>query len=304
MVFFGKARWEDHAAEHGAHGDFKPHESPWIMLTPLVVLAGLAAVGGIIQLPDVTWLPDSFTHHLEHWLEPVVEFGEANIDGTWAVRQQDDPDAHRHAPPPSPGSSSPGWSTSGTASRPSSRPCSPTPGTTTGPSPTSWAARGGRRSRAPPGSTPTSSTAPSTAPARVVRDVAGELRKGQSGYVRGYAGIIGIGVVAAPRLVRRRQGDPLVDGRRASPSSRRSSWRPVAGAFAVALVGRPPARARQAGRAAGQRRSRPPSACGCSSSSTPRDPGFQFVSQARVDRGRGASRGTSASTASRCSSSC
>ena len=26
MVFFGEARWEDHAAEHGAHGEFKPHE--------------------------------------------------------------------------------------------------------------------------------------------------------------------------------------------------------------------------------------------------------------------------------------
>ena len=30
---------------------------------------------------------------------------------------------------------------------------------------------------------------------RAVRGAAGELRKGQSGYVRGYAGIIGIGVV-------------------------------------------------------------------------------------------------------------
>ncbi|MGH9272372.1 MAG: hypothetical protein ACRDZ2_13980, partial [Ilumatobacteraceae bacterium] len=29
----------------------------------------------------------------------------------------------------------------------------------------------------------------------VVRDTAGELRKGQSGFVRAYAGFIGIGVV-------------------------------------------------------------------------------------------------------------
>ncbi len=27
MVFFGEAKWEDHAGEHGAHGEFKPHES-------------------------------------------------------------------------------------------------------------------------------------------------------------------------------------------------------------------------------------------------------------------------------------
>ena len=51
MVFFGKARWQDRADEHGAHGDAKPHESPWIMLTPLVVLALLSIVGGVIQLP-------------------------------------------------------------------------------------------------------------------------------------------------------------------------------------------------------------------------------------------------------------
>ena len=51
MVFFGEARWEDHAEEHGAHGEFKPHESPPIMLFPLVVLAVLSTVGGLIQLP-------------------------------------------------------------------------------------------------------------------------------------------------------------------------------------------------------------------------------------------------------------
>ena len=38
---------------HGAHGEFKPHESPPTMLLPLVVLAGLSMVGGIIQLPSL-----------------------------------------------------------------------------------------------------------------------------------------------------------------------------------------------------------------------------------------------------------
>ena len=84
MVFFGKARWEDHAEEHGAHGEFKPHESPPVMLLPLVVLAGLSIIGGLLQLPHVSWLPDAWTGKLEQWLEPVVEFGEANISGTWA----------------------------------------------------------------------------------------------------------------------------------------------------------------------------------------------------------------------------
>ena len=67
MVFFGKSRWHDAHEEHGAHGDFVPHESPKIMLLPLVALGGLAIVGGAINLP--------FSHNTEKltsWLEPVI----------------------------------------------------------------------------------------------------------------------------------------------------------------------------------------------------------------------------------------
>jgi NADH-quinone oxidoreductase subunit L len=84
LVFFGESHWEDHAEEHGAHGEFKPHESPPVMLFPLVVLAALSVVGGIIQLPDVAWIPDDIKDKLASWLAPVVEFGEASIDGTFA----------------------------------------------------------------------------------------------------------------------------------------------------------------------------------------------------------------------------
>ncbi len=75
MVFYGKARWHDAHEEHGAHGDLvegagsglAPHESPWTMVAPLVVLAVLSIVGGAINLP--------FSHSTERlviWLEPVV----------------------------------------------------------------------------------------------------------------------------------------------------------------------------------------------------------------------------------------
>jgi NADH-quinone oxidoreductase subunit L len=84
LVFFGKARWESHAEEHGAHGEFKPHESPPVMLIPLVVLAGLSIIGGFLQLPDVDWVPDTMSGRLQSWLEPVVEFGEVSLEGTWA----------------------------------------------------------------------------------------------------------------------------------------------------------------------------------------------------------------------------
>lgn len=106
MVFFGEAKWQDRAAEHGAHGELitgadgedteaahdaadahgghevTPHESPWIMLIPLVVLAGLSIVGGFIQLP----FTDS-THRLEHWLHHLVP-GEADIHESWAYENK------------------------------------------------------------------------------------------------------------------------------------------------------------------------------------------------------------------------
>ncbi len=83
MVFYGKANWHDHSEEHGAHGDHTPHESPWTMVTPLVVLAGLSMVGGVMQLPF-----SKETHWLEHWLEPVVHRAEADIKGTWAYNNK------------------------------------------------------------------------------------------------------------------------------------------------------------------------------------------------------------------------
>jgi NADH-quinone oxidoreductase subunit L len=83
MVFFGEARWNDHSEENGAHGDFKPHESPKVMLAPLVVLAGLSVVGGVMQLPFSKNL-----HFLEKWLEPVIEFGEADIHHSWAYENK------------------------------------------------------------------------------------------------------------------------------------------------------------------------------------------------------------------------
>jgi NADH-quinone oxidoreductase subunit L len=57
---------------HGdAHGGGEPHESPWTMWVPLVVLALLAMVGGFMNLPfndDVKFLGT--------WLEPVVHGAE------------------------------------------------------------------------------------------------------------------------------------------------------------------------------------------------------------------------------------
>ena len=53
MTFTSPKRWLD---------DVHPHESPRVMTTPLIVLAALSVLGGVLILGD--WI--------EHWLEPVV----------------------------------------------------------------------------------------------------------------------------------------------------------------------------------------------------------------------------------------
>ena len=53
MTFIGEKRWEK---------DAHPHESPMVMTIPLMVLAALSVIGGLLLLND--WIVD--------WLEPVV----------------------------------------------------------------------------------------------------------------------------------------------------------------------------------------------------------------------------------------
>jgi len=88
LVWWGRSRWSEHADAAGDHGDGHagdhrdghagdhgdgpggghgdPHESPWTMTTPLVVLAVLSVVGGAINLPFGRW------NFLVRWLEPVL----------------------------------------------------------------------------------------------------------------------------------------------------------------------------------------------------------------------------------------
>jgi NADH-quinone oxidoreductase subunit L len=57
MVFLGTPRWDN-----GVH----PHESPRVMTVPLMILAALSVVGGLVNTP--------FRLTLEHFLEPAFEF--------------------------------------------------------------------------------------------------------------------------------------------------------------------------------------------------------------------------------------
>ena len=67
MTFFGDYRGahvDEHGRSspaHGEHGHGEPHESPMVMLVPLMILALLSLVGGLVGIGN----------HFEHFLAPV-----------------------------------------------------------------------------------------------------------------------------------------------------------------------------------------------------------------------------------------
>jgi NADH-quinone oxidoreductase subunit L len=68
MTFHGKARW---------HEDAHPHESPWIMMVPVAILAFLSAVAGFFLAQG---------NRIEDWLAPVTGFEEPELSfPTWIV---------------------------------------------------------------------------------------------------------------------------------------------------------------------------------------------------------------------------
>jgi NADH-quinone oxidoreductase subunit L len=82
MTFWGKERFrdahldssEDTSHGHGGHAASEPHESPWLMTVPLIVLAVLSTVGGFIGVPYAlsSIFTDRDVNVIEHTLEPAV----------------------------------------------------------------------------------------------------------------------------------------------------------------------------------------------------------------------------------------
>jgi NADH-quinone oxidoreductase subunit L len=82
------ADFEDEEHEAHQHGPFEPHESPWVMTVPLVVLAILSVVGGWVGIPYAL-SGGAVSNYFEQTLEPVVqrvpEAGEPAPHGGGAV---------------------------------------------------------------------------------------------------------------------------------------------------------------------------------------------------------------------------
>jgi len=72
MTFGGEYRaaaaQETHGHDGHGYGHGGPHESPWVMLWPLIILAVLSVLGG--------WVA-GYNHHFENFLAPVFQGGKA-----------------------------------------------------------------------------------------------------------------------------------------------------------------------------------------------------------------------------------
>src|SRR5687767_4807095 len=81
MTFWGDERFRkvppthhEHEERDDHHAPVHPHESPWSMTIPLIVLAVLSTVGGFIGVPHAlsSFFTDRNINVIEHTLEPAV----------------------------------------------------------------------------------------------------------------------------------------------------------------------------------------------------------------------------------------
>jgi NADH-quinone oxidoreductase subunit L len=107
MTFWGNERFrETHESKHDEtdhhHGPVEPHESPWLMTLPLIVLAVLSTVGGFIGVPYAlsSVFTDRNVNVLEHTLEPAVATVPPGLHSE--VASVPVGEAHEPAPEPAP----------------------------------------------------------------------------------------------------------------------------------------------------------------------------------------------------------
>jgi NADH-quinone oxidoreductase subunit L len=75
---------DDEEEHHHIPHDFKPHESPWTMTVPLIVLAFLSTVGGLVGVPYAmsSLFGAGDVNVFEHILEPVIAKVGKKAEGT------------------------------------------------------------------------------------------------------------------------------------------------------------------------------------------------------------------------------
>lgn len=99
------AAHDDDDDEHHEHltADFKPHESPWVMTVPLIVLAILSTLGGLIGVPYAmsSLVGAGDVNAFEHVLEPIiVKKGEHNLSAPSSTHSESKEVKHFYAAAP------------------------------------------------------------------------------------------------------------------------------------------------------------------------------------------------------------
>jgi NADH-quinone oxidoreductase subunit L len=100
-----EAHDDDHAvhagSSHDSHGNdpFKPHESPWTMTMPLVVLAILSTVGGLVGIPYAL-SGGKVDNYFEKTLEPAIRNASESGEGARAEGQKERPRMLSREPQP------------------------------------------------------------------------------------------------------------------------------------------------------------------------------------------------------------
>jgi len=86
MTFWGNERFDqadaghhhdDAASAEASHGHVTPHESPWVMTVPLIVLAVFSTLGGLLGIPYAlgSIVSEHPVNYIEQTLDPVVHSG-------------------------------------------------------------------------------------------------------------------------------------------------------------------------------------------------------------------------------------
>ncbi len=81
----GSTHDDSHADDDHGHGHGSVHESPWIMLAPLVILAVLSVGGGWVGWPQFLWGSNRF----ERFLAPVMESSQSGLEHAAAAYEQE-----------------------------------------------------------------------------------------------------------------------------------------------------------------------------------------------------------------------
>ncbi|HEX8652995.1 MAG TPA: NADH-quinone oxidoreductase subunit L [Pyrinomonadaceae bacterium] len=82
---------DQHVDEHAHHGGpVTPHESPWVMTVPLIVLAILSTLGGLIGVPYAlsSLVGSGVPNYFEHTLEPAIWSPQESTEGGESSRER------------------------------------------------------------------------------------------------------------------------------------------------------------------------------------------------------------------------